>query len=94
MIHMMPGLPAASIPQCELNRHDGACLELFQAIGRFEPSFIQSHHPSKIICNVRSLKSRIETSSFLEEIITSSKEVLKDLESDMAVRIGTLVHPT
>ena len=43
---------------------------------------------------VRSLKSRIKTHSFLEEIITSSKEVFKDLESDMSVRIRTLVDPT
>jgi hypothetical protein len=40
------------------------------------------------------LRSRIKTHSFLEEIITSSKEVFKDLESDMAVRIRTLVDPT
>ena len=47
-----------------------------------------------MICNVRSLRSRIKTHSFLEEIITASKEVFKDLESDMAVRIRTLVDPT
>jgi len=93
-IHMMPGLPVSSIPQCTGNRHDGACLELFQAIGRFEPSFIEAHQASKMICNVRSLRSRIKTRSFLEEIIASSKAVLKDLEYDMAVRIRTLVDPT
>jgi len=47
-----------------------------------------------MICNVRLLKSRIKTRSLLEEIISSSKEVFKDLECDMAVRIGTLVDPT
>ena len=47
-----------------------------------------------MICNVKSLKSRIKTHSFLEEIITSRKEVFKDLECDMPVRIGTLVDPT
>ena len=47
-----------------------------------------------MICNVRSLRSRIKTRSFLEEIITLSKEVFKDLESDMAVRIRTLVDLT
>jgi len=47
-----------------------------------------------MICNVRSLRSRIKTRSCLEEIITSSKEVFKDLESDMAVRIRTLVDST
>jgi len=30
----------------------------------------------------------------MEEILTSSKQVFKDLESDMAVRIGPLVDPT
>jgi len=91
---MMPGLPVSSIPQCKSNRHDGACRELFQAIGRFEPSFIEALQASKMIYNVRSLRSRIKTRSFLEEIITSSKEVFKDLESDMVVRIRTLVDPT
>jgi hypothetical protein len=40
-----------------------------------------------MICKVRLLKSRIKTRSFLEEIITSSMEVFKDCESDMAVGI-------
>jgi hypothetical protein len=48
----------------------------------------------KIIYNVTSLTSRIETSSFLEELITSSQEVFKDFESDMAVRIRMLGDPT
>jgi len=91
---MMPGLLVASIPQCKWNCHDGAFLELFQALGSLEPSFIESHHASKMICKVTSLKSRIETRSFLEEIITLGTEVFKDLESDMAVRIRTLVDPT
>jgi hypothetical protein len=53
-----------------------------------------AHQASKMICNVRSLKSGTKTRSFLEEIITSSKEVLKDFESNMAVRIRMLVDPT
>ena len=47
-----------------------------------------------MICNVRSLKSQIKTCSFLEEIITSSKEVFKDLESDLALKIKRLIDPT
>jgi len=47
-----------------------------------------------MICNVLSLKSRIKTRPFLEELITSGKEVFQDLESDMAVRIRILVDPT
>ena len=43
-----------------------------------------------MICNVRSLKSRIKTRSFLEEIITSSNEVFKDCVSDMVVEIRKL----
>jgi hypothetical protein len=91
---MMPGLPVSSIPQCKLNRHNGVYLELFQSIGRFETSFIEAHQASKIICNVRSLKSRRKTRSFLVEIITSSKEVFKDFETDMAGIIITLGDPT
>jgi len=46
-----------------------------------------------MICNVTSLKSRITTPSFLEEIITSGNEVFQDFESDMAVRMRTLDSP-
>jgi len=63
---------------------------MLPAIGRLEPSFIEAHQPSKMICNVRSLKSRINTRSLLEEIITSSNEVFKDFVSDMAVGIRML----
>jgi len=91
---MMPGLPVSSIPQCKSNRHEAACLEFFQAIGRFEPTFMEAHQASKMICKVRSLKSRIKTRSFLEEIITSRNEVFKDCVSDMAVEIQTLGIPT
>ena len=89
-MHMLAGLPVSSIPQCKQNRHDGTYLEFFHAIGRFEPTFIEAHQPSKMICNVRSLKSRIKTRSFLDEIITSSNEVSKDCVSDMVVEIGKL----
>jgi len=91
---MMPGLLVSSIPQCKQNRHDGACLGLFQAIGRFEPSFLEAHHASKMICNVRSLISQFKTRSFLEEIITSSNDVFTDFVSDMAVAIRMLGIPT
>jgi len=43
-----------------------------------------------MIWAVRSLKSRIKTHLFLEEIITSSNEVFEDLESDMVVVIRKL----
>ena len=59
-------------------------------MGRFEPSFIEADPASKIICNVRSLKLRIKSRSFLEEIITSSNEVVNDFVSDMAVGIRML----
>jgi len=91
---MMPGLPVSSVPQCKENHHEGACLELFQAIGHFEPTFIEAHQASNMICKVWSLTSRITTRLFLEEIITSRKEVFKDFESDMAVRIRKLGSST
>jgi hypothetical protein len=47
-----------------------------------------------MICKVRSLKSRIKTRSFLEEIITYTNEVFKDCVSDMAVQIRKLGNPT
>jgi len=50
-------------------------------------------HP-KILCKVMSLKSRIKTYSFLEEIIISNTDVFKDVESDIAVGIGELGNPT
>jgi hypothetical protein len=47
-----------------------------------------------MICKVRSLKLRIKTGAFLEEIIPSSNEVFKDCGSDMAVEICKLGNPT
>jgi len=91
---MMPGLPVSSIVQCEQTRHESECLEVFQAIGHFEPTFIEAHQASKTICKVRSLKSRIKPHSFLEEIINSSNEVFEDFESDMVVGIRNLSNPT
>jgi len=84
---MISGLPVSIIPQCKYNPIEDACLESFQAIGRLEPTFIRAHHASKMICKVSALKSGIKTPSFLEEIITTSNEVFKDFESDMAVGI-------
>ena len=91
---MIPGLPVSSIPQCKWNRHEGPWVELFQAIGRFESTFIEAHPASKTISKVRSLTSRIKTRSFLEEIIPSSSEVLKHCESGIAVGIRKLDNPT
>jgi len=94
---MIPGWPVSSIPQCKWNYHEDASLELFQAIGCFEPTLIEAHQASKMICTVTSLKSRIKTSSLYEDIITSSNEVFKDSESGMAVeirKISTLTRET
>ena len=91
---MMPGLPDSSIPQCKYNRHKSACVEALQATGRFEPTFIEAHHASKMIRKVMSLKSRIKPRSFLEEIITSSNEVFKNFVSNMAVHIRKLGNTT
>jgi hypothetical protein len=86
--------PVSSIPQCKSKRPEGTCLELFQVIGRFETTFIEAHHTSKMqVCNVRSLKSQIKTHSLLKEIITSSNEVIKDFESDMAEGMRKLGNP-
>jgi len=89
-MHMIPGQPVSLIAQCQQNLHQDACLELFQAIRRFELTFIEAPQASKMICKVRLFKSRIITHSYLEEIMTSSNEVFKDCESDMAVAIKRL----
>ena len=47
-----------------------------------------------MICEVRSLESRIKTHSFLEDIITSCTEVFKDCECDMTVGFRKLGNPT
>jgi hypothetical protein len=91
---MMPWLPVSSNPQWRWNHQEGKCLDLFQAIGRFEPTFIEAYQASKMICKVRSLKSQVQTTSFLEEIITSSNEVFQDFESDMAIEFSTLGNLT
>jgi len=51
---------------------------------------MEAHQASKMICNVRSLKSRIKTPSFLQQIITSRNEVFNHCVSDMVVEIGKL----
>jgi len=93
-IHMTPWLPFSSIPQCKWNRHERACREWFQPIGRFESTFIEAQQALKMICKVMSHKARIKTRSFLEEIITSSNEVFKHCTSDMVVGIRKLGNPT
>jgi len=92
-IPMMPWLPHSSIPQCKYTRHYGACLEWFQAIGRFEYTFIDAHQLSNMLCNVRSVKSRIKACLFSEDIIISSIKVLIEFQSDMAVWSLTLCYP-
>jgi len=94
MIHMIPWLPVSSILQCKKNRHEDVCLEFFLAIGHFAPTSIDGHQALKMICKVRSLKSRIKTHSLLEEIITFSIKLCKDIESDMAVELRNLSNPT
>jgi len=46
-----------------------------------------------IISNVRSLKSQIKLSLFLEEIITSSNEACQDFVSDMMIEFRKLGIP-
>jgi hypothetical protein len=91
---MIPRLPLSSISQCKLTHHDDRCIEIFQALAHFEPTYIESQQTSKTICKVRSLKSRIKTVSFLAEIITSSSEIFKNVESDIVVGINKLGNPT
>jgi len=91
-IHMIPWLLVSSIPQWKLKRHEGACQDLFQATGCFEPTFIEAHQVSIVIGKVRLLKSRIKTHSFLEDLRTSSNKVAIVWESDMVVGIWKLCN--
>jgi len=92
MRHMMPVMQVSSILQCKSNCQEGACLELFQAIGCFEPTFMEAYQALIMICNVRLLKSRIKTTWLFEHIPTSSKVVLRDFESVMVVELWKLCN--
>ena len=74
----------------QIKHHEGACLEFFQAIECFEPTFIEAHKASNMIHSVRSFKSRLKACSSLEVIITYSNKRIKDSKSNMAVGIGWL----
>jgi len=89
-INRMPGLLVPSMLQCELNCQEGASLELFQAIGRFRRTFIEAHQESNMICSVKWLKSQIKTCFFVEDFITSKKEIFKDFTFNIAVGISML----
>jgi hypothetical protein len=60
---------------------------LFSGIGCFEPTFRAAHHALKMISNARSLKLQKKTYWFLEDIITSRKEVYEDFESNISAGI-------
>jgi len=92
MMYMMPWHLVSAIAQCKLNRHKGACPELFQAIGCFEPTFIEAQQASNMIPKTRLLKSQIKTPPWLEAILTFSNEVFKDWESAMLVGIWMLCY--
>ena len=83
MLHMMPRLLVSSIPQWKYNHHKGLCLESFQATGRLQPVSIEAHQASSMIGKVRSYQSWIKTHSVLEDILTCSRNVFDEFESDI-----------
>jgi len=83
MIYMMMGLPVSAIPLGKQNWYQGPCPDLFEAIECFERTFIEAHQASKMICKEMSLKSRIETHSFLEALKTCHNMVCEDFEFDI-----------
>lgn len=93
-MNMMPGLPVCSIPQCKYTRYNGSCQELFQASCCFGSWYIEAHQELIIICKVTSHELWITTHSLLENITTFSKEVFKELESNLAVWIRSLGDTT
>jgi len=78
-MHMIPELPVSSIVQCKLNRHEDTCVESFQEIYHFEHRFSEANQASKMICKVRSLKSRIRPHSFWKRSSTPAMRYLKIL---------------
>jgi hypothetical protein len=62
-------------------------------MSRFEATFIEAHHASKMICKVTLLKSRIKTPSLLEEIVTSNNDVVKHCVFEMARKFVRWVIP-
>jgi hypothetical protein len=93
-IYMRAGLPVYSIPQCKYTCYNSSCQELFQASCCFGSWYIEAHQELIIICKVRSYELWITTNSLLEHIITYSKEVFKELESNMVVWIRSLGDTT
>jgi len=63
-------------------------------MSHLEPTVIDAHQATKMICKVKFLKPPIETSSFLEEIITCRNDVLKVIVSDIVVGIWKLGNLT
>jgi len=86
-INMKPGMPVSSIPQCKLHRDESTCLQSFQAIQCFEPTFLEAPWQLTKISKLRLLKSRIKINSFLDDIITCLNTVFKDSEWDIIVGI-------
>jgi len=58
------------------------------------PTFVEAHEASKMIYKVRSLKLGTTAGSFLDEIITLSKEVFKGFESDIDAEIWKVSTPS
>jgi hypothetical protein len=94
MRHRMPELPDSSIPLWNVTHHQGTCLDLFQAIGCFEPTVKQAHQTSKMICKTKLLKSRLQALPLVQDLIISYTQVLKDFEFYVDVAIWKLSNST
>ena len=86
-IYIIPGLLVSIILQCKYNCHKGTCLESFQAICCMGTTLIDAQQVSHMICKVLLLKSWSKTRSFIDDIITTGNEVLKDVQSDRVWRM-------
>ena len=84
---MIPGRSFFSTLQWKSNCDKATCLELFQGIEQFEPTFMEAHCPSHLIAQVGLLQSQIKTHSLLEDITHSRNEVSTDFESNITVGI-------
>jgi len=91
-IHMMPGLPMASLRQWKENCNEGVVLQYFHRQRHFEPTFIETHQARRMNCKVRSHKSRIQRGSWPENIISSCNEDITVFESNIAEGIWKLGH--
>jgi len=81
-IELISQLLVCSAPRCIWNCCHIVYLEVLQAIGHFEPTFIQALNASYKIVQARLLSWSIKTHSMLGDIKTSCKNIYTDISGE------------